>query len=86
MVRQHELSPEVKPKKPLIADAPPVPKESLGVEKQFHVWRKVNGHWEFWFNGRGKSAADLKRRVMWKTKQSEVMEVTEPGEKPKECE
>jgi hypothetical protein len=51
-------------------------------EIDFHVWKKVDGKWEFWFNGRGKSAEDLTRRVMWKTKRKFEMKVTLPGVKP----
>ena len=34
-------------------------------ERTFHVYRRVDGVWTFWFNGRGKSAKDMHRRVAW---------------------
>lgn len=52
--------------------------------KTFHVYRLENGEWKFWFNGRGKSAADLKRRVSWRRKEIpyDHIKVVNPDEKP----
>lgn len=38
-------------------------------EIDFHVEKlDESGRWVFWFNGRGKSARDLRRRIAWKTR------------------
>lgn len=43
---------------------------NLAVEplKTFHVYKLVDGEWQFWMNARGKSKAQMQYAVWWRNK------------------